>query len=167
MKKFGLLIVSAILGSALTVGSFLIFSIGGKDRIEVRHISGSPVVGTAYTMNDEGEIVPLEFTDVAAGVMPAVVHIKSTQIRRLRGNQYQYRNLPDPFRDFFDDDMLERFFGPDMEGRQEGGMIPRVGSGSGVIINSDGYIVTNKHVIDNADDIEVILNDNRVYKASA
>ena len=43
--------------------------------------------------------------------------------------------------------------------------MPRMGSGSGVIINSKGYIVTNNHVIANADDLEVTLNDNRSYKA--
>jgi len=165
MKKFGTLIISAILGSALTIGSFFLFDLNGIEQVRVQHISGAPVVGAAYTVNDEGEIIPLEFTDVAAEVMPAVVHIKSTQVRKVSARPY--RNIPDPFRDFFDDDIMERFFGPYMDpgGQQRGDYLPRVGSGSGVIINSDGFIVTNNHVIDNADDIEVTLHDNRVYKA--
>ncbi|MBN1388061.1 MAG: Do family serine endopeptidase [Bacteroidales bacterium] len=164
MKKFGLLILSAILGSALTIGSFFLFNLNEKEPVRIQHLSGAPVVGTAYTVNEEGDVVPLEFTDVAANVMPAVVHIKSTQVSRISGNQY--RSVPDPFRDFFDDDILERFFGPEFNNpRQQRELVPRVGSGSGVIINSDGYIVTNNHVIDNADDIEVTLHDNRVYKA--
>lgn len=165
MKRIGILIISAVLGSALTIGSFLLFDFDRSQQVKVQHISGTPVVGAAYTLNDEGEIVPLEFTDVAREVMPAVVHIKSTQVRRVAGDRYG--GIPDPFRHFFDDDMMERFFGPGNgnPGQQQRGLVPRVGSGSGVIINSDGYIVTNNHVVDNADDIEVILSDNRVYKA--
>lgn len=165
MKKYGLLILSAVLGSALTLGSFFLFDLNGKESVRVEHISGAPVVGAAYSVNNQGEIVPLEFTDVSAEVMPAVVHIKSTQMRRVSGGQY--RNIPDPFREFFDDDILERFFGPDMNipQQEQPEVVPRVGSGSGVIINSDGYIVTNNHVVENADDIEVSLYDNRIYKA--
>jgi serine protease Do len=44
--------------------------------------------------------------------------------------------------------------------------MPRIGQGSGVIISDDGYIVTNNHVIADADDLEVTLHDNRTYKAS-
>ncbi len=54
------------------------------------------------------------------------------------------------------------FFGPHM---QNPNPQVRVGTGSGVIINQTGYIVTNYHVIQNADDIEISLNDNRNYKA--
>ncbi|MBL7967432.1 MAG: Do family serine endopeptidase [Prolixibacteraceae bacterium] len=167
MKKFGLLIIAAIIGSALTIGSFRLFEAGSKKEIKIEHISGTPVVGAAYTVNKQGEIVPLEFTDVAKKVMPAVVHIKSTQVQNLKN--YSYRNYPDPFRDFFDDDVFKHFFGPEyrFESPQQGQRGPqtRVGSGSGVIINADGYIVTNNHVIESADDIEVILDDNRVFKA--
>ena len=112
MKKFGMLILSAVLGSALTIGSFLIFNLNGKEQVRVQHLSGSPVVGAAYTINDEGDIIPLEFTDVAANVMPAVVHIKSTQVRRVSGGRNF--NNPNPFRDFFYDDIFERFFSPDI-----------------------------------------------------
>jgi len=164
MKKYVSLIVAAILGSAVTIGSFQLFEIGNSKEIKIEHISGTPVVGAAYTVNNNGEVVPLEFTDVAKRVMPAVVHIKSTQVQHLQNNRY--RNYPDPFRDFFDDDIFRHFFGPEFrfESPQRGPQM-RVGSGSGVIINSDGYIVTNNHVIENADDIEVTLNDNRVFKA--
>lgn len=164
MKKTVMLVLSAIIGSALTIGTYQIAG-GNKQAIEIKHISDTPVVGAAYTVNKNGEIVPLEFTDVAKKVMPGVVHIKSTQIR----NVPQYRSYPDPFREFFNDDLFRHFFGPHFrfESPQPQPREPRaqVGTGSGVIINSDGYIVTNNHVIDNADEIEVTLNDNRVYKA--
>jgi len=162
-----LLLIAAVLGSALTIGTLKIFDKGEQKTFKIEHVSDSPVVGAVYSVNKDGEVVPLEFTEVSKKVMPAVVHIKSTQLQKV--NQYQYRNYPDPFRHFFDEDMFKFFFGPPGESespqpRQRGPM-PRVGSGSGVIINEDGYIVTNNHVIDSADDIEVTLNDNRVFKA--
>ncbi len=167
MKRFGTLILAAILGSALTIGAFIGFGITDKGKdIKIEQISGTPVVRTAYTINEKGEVVPLEFTDVSEQAMPAVVHIQSVQIRNVSN---PLRNYPDPFREFFDDDMFEYFFGPQYRNEvpENQQMEPerRVGSGSGVIISSDGYIVTNNHVIEGADEIEVILNDNRVYKA--
>jgi len=167
MKKTGLFILSAMIGSAITIGAFQFIDSKNGKTIKIEHVSGTPVVGAAYTFDKEGELVPLEFTDVAKKVMPAVVHIKSTQVQNVRN--YRYRELPDPFREFFDDDLFRYFFGPNFRFEapqpQERGPQVRVGSGSGVIINQDGYIVTNNHVIDNADEIEVTLNDNRVYKA--
>ncbi len=161
MKKTVTLILSAILGSALTIGSFMLFDINDSNTVKVEHISGVPAVGAAYTVDDDGDIVPLEFTDVAAKVMPAVVHIKSTRVTRVQGSRRP------GYPDFFDDDILRRFFGPEFDAPRQRGdqMVPRIGSGSGVIVSTDGYIVTNNHVIDQADDIEVALNDNRVYKA--
>ncbi len=83
---------------------------------------------------------------------PAVVHIKSvvktTESPRRGGGYYEF--FGHPFREFFGD--VEPF-------------MPRGGSGSGVIITSEGYIVTNHHVVNGADEIEVTLNDNRNYKA--
>ena len=167
MKKFMLLVLAAVLGSALTIGTLKMFDKGEQETFKIEHVSESPVVGAVYTVDKEGEVVPLEFTKVAKRVMPSVVHIKSTQLQKV--NQYQYRNYPDPFRHFFDDDMFKYFFEPPREYEspqpRSRGPMPRVGTGSGVIINEDGYIVTNNHVIENADDIEVTLDDNRVYKA--
>lgn len=169
MKKYLTLIISAVLGSALTIGTFMLTGNKSGKTIKIEHLSGSPVMGAAYTVNEDGEVVPLEFTTVSKKVMPAVVHIKSTQVQNV--SNYQYRSNPDPFREFFNDDIFEYFFGPEFRYESPSPQQPqrgpqaRVGSGSGVIINADGYIVTNNHVIDNADDIEVTLDDNRVFKA--
>lgn len=167
MKRFGVLVLAAILGSALTMGSYKLFVTGNGKSFKIEHISGTPIVGAAYTVNNQGEIVPLDFTDVAKKVMPAVVHIVSTQVQGV--NPFQYKENHDPFRDYFEDDIFKHFFGPnfryDTPRPQQRGPQARVGSGSGVIINEDGYIVTNNHVIDRADDIEVTLEDNRVFKA--
>lgn len=162
MKRFGLLVLAAVLGSALTIGTYKIFNHEDGKIFKIEHVSDLPVVGAAYTVNKEGEVIPLQFTDVAKKVMPAVVHIKTTQVQQGRYNQSEGRNS-------FNEEMLRHFFGPNYQqvipqSRQQEPQVS-VATGSGVIINEDGYIVTNNHVIDNADDIEVSLEDNRVYKA--
>ncbi|WMJ72024.1 Do family serine endopeptidase [Cytophagaceae bacterium ABcell3] len=134
-----------------------------KDKtVKVEHVNTTPVQGAVYTVNEDNEVVPLDFTAVAPQVMDAVVHIKSSQT--IAQNQRKHRQLPDPFREFFGED----FFGPHFrfEGPGQRGPQVKTGTGSGVIINQEGYIVTNNHVIDNADEIEVTLHDNRTYKAS-
>ena len=68
------------------------------------------------------------------------------------------RQRNNPFSDLFDDDMFNQFFG-----RQNGSIPEQRASGSGVIISDDGYIVTNNHVVDKADEITVTLNNKRVY----
>jgi S1-C subfamily serine protease len=83
-----------------------------------------------------------------------VVHIKSTQ-----ESKKQTVTVRDPFYEFFGD-----MFG-NRGGQQRQIQTPeKVGFGSGVIISKDGYIVTNNHVIDNADVISVKLNDGREFK---
>ncbi len=102
------------------------------------------------------------FVQVAQAVKPAVVNIATTQKPRQpegrRGQQVppQFRG---PFRDFFGEDFFERFFG-DQPQRE------RHSLGSGVIVDKRGYILTNNHVIEQADEIEVRLSDKRKFKAT-
>jgi len=165
VKKFSMILIAAILGSALTIGAYQLMERNGGKTVKIEHISGTPVVGAAYTVNDEGEIIPLDFTEAAKQVMPAVVNIQSTIVQSQRNMRDQ--QIPDQFRDYFDDDFFRRFFGPEFRSEEPYSGEPRmrIGSGSGVIINPEGYIVTNNHVIDKADDVEVTLTDNRVFKA--
>ena len=93
----------------------------------------------------------VDLTDAADKSLHAVVHIKSTENSKTR----TVRRAPDIY-DFF--------FGDGMGRQQEIRTQPRVGFGSGVILTEDGYIVTNNHVIDGADEIDVTLNDNRSFK---
>ncbi len=164
MKKLGILFIAAILGSAFTIATFEVMDLGEKKTVRIEHIDGTPARSAVYTMDKNGEMVPLDFTGVADNVMDAVVHIKSVQtIQRASGNMRQ-----DPFHDFFNDDFFEHFFGPRFRYENpRGNMEPqkRIGAGSGVIISKEGYIVTNNHVVDMADDVEVTLHDNRTYKA--
>ena len=162
LRKFSMLLLAAILGSALTMGAF---SWINKDKtVIVEHLPGAPVIGAAYTVNGEGDLVPLEFTSVAEKVTPAVVHIRSTILPDK--SDYRSQGQPGP-NQMPDNEFFRRFFGPDFrfDTPSPNQQMPRVGSGSGVIINQNGYIVTNNHVIDGAGDIEVILDDNREFKA--
>jgi Do/DeqQ family serine protease len=95
------------------------------------------------------------FRLAARKATPGVVHVKPAFSRGA------VTELPDFLRDFFDGDMLRQHFLP---GKDKG---PEVvtGSASGVIVSNDGYIVTNNHVVDNADSVEVVLHDQRNYKA--
>jgi len=152
--------------SALIALTISIGVIGGQkylsneksDTVVVKTVEGVKGLNVLYTADKDGNITPLDFTDTSKKVLDAVVHIKATQGAPIGNSQGAPRELPDPFKQFFGD----RFQMP------EGGMQqqPRVGSGSGVIINDKGYIVTNNHVIDNATELEVTLHNKETYKAT-
>lgn len=97
----------------------------------------------------------VDFTSTAKKVLDGVVHIRSMQVSQ-GGNNGMPQDLPDIFRDFFGD----QFQMPENMPRQ-----PMYGAGSGVIIDAEGYIVTNNHVIANASEIEVTLHNNETHKA--
>ena len=158
MKNFGLLMLSAIVGSVITLGIFQYAGLGNK-VVKIEQISGPSGLSTNFVDGSVSD-APSSFTQTAEKVMPAVVHIKST-VSRQSTSDARGQNIPESFREFFGDDF---FFGPNGQGRRPNQ--PRVGTGSGVVITQDGYIVTNNHVIDQADEIEVSINDNRTYKAT-
>jgi serine protease Do len=144
MRKFGSLFLAAVLGSVCTVASYQWLD-GDQQIVTLERVANIPTSKVNYK-NAEGVSVPLDFTVAAEKVMPAVVHIRSTAAAN-RPNQV------DPYNPF------EEFFGPRI---QPG---PSQSAGSGVIINENGYIVTNNHVIDGADVVEVSLLDNRIFTA--
>ncbi|MBF0546472.1 MAG: Do family serine endopeptidase [Candidatus Riflebacteria bacterium] len=94
--------------------------------------------------------------DVAAKVSPAVVAIESIQYVRTK----HFPGFGDPFFDQF----FKHFFDDDFEGYRNN-VIPKKGSGSGVIIDSAGNLLTNQHVVDGADEIQVIFENGKKYKA--
>ena len=95
----------------------------------------------------------IDFTAAAESTIHGVVHIKATANAQASGGE----EYIDPFEYFFGFGGRGGFQRPQQQ--------PRVGAGSGVIISTDGYIITNNHVIDGADELEVTLNDNRKFPA--
>ncbi len=146
MKRFGSLFIAAVLGSVCTVASIEWLREDESAAVQLAYLSGVPASSVAYDVDENGKVVPLDFTGAAEMVMPAVVYIQSTQEI---DNTTESRST----------DPLREFFGP----RAQRG--PSRSSGSGVIINDSGYIVTNNHVVQDADIVEITLMDNRTFKA--
>jgi len=149
MRKFVSLMLAAVMGSAITVAITGGWRNDDRGGVRIEHVNGVPVSQVGYKVNDKGEVVPLDFTATAEKVTAAVVHIRSTSSGRTAQRQQQQ----DPF---------EYFFGPNGPRQQQG---PSMSAGSGVIINAEGYIVTNNHVVEGADKVEVTLSNNRTYPA--
>lgn len=109
-----------------------------------------------YANYTDGGANPVDFTAASQSVVPAVVHIKTKIKQKTANNASQQRNP------FFDDpffDQFQEYFG-------QGRTIPEQrASGSGVLISSDGYILTNNHVVEGADEITVTLSNKKSYKA--
>jgi serine protease Do len=99
---------------------------------------------------------PLDFTDAASAAIPATVHIKTKTVRTVSNNLPKHN----PFSDLFGIDP-DDFFGNGNGMRS----LPEMASGSGVIISNDGYIVTNNHVVDGADEVTVTLSNRKSFKA--
>ncbi len=121
-------------------------------------VAGSPAGCTSKKETIDVVGYPKSFVELAEKVKPSVVNISTTKTVRVPGNPFRHFFGPgreEPFGDFFG-----RFFGevPDREMKQQS-------LGSGFIIEKDGYIVTNNHVVEGADEIKVKLSDGREFKA--
>ena len=119
------------------------------------------IVFTASCLSDKGRTevtgFPQSFSQLAKMVKPAVVNVSTTSTVRVPGNPFKQFFGPhgEPYGDFFG-----RFFGdiPDREMKQRS-------LGSGFIVDKEGYIITNNHVVSGADEIKVKLADGREYTA--
>ncbi len=92
--------------------------------------------------------------EVVAVVKPTVVNISSTYSIQARGTQHP----------FFNDPLFRRFFGEEFNGLQKPREFKQSSLGSGVIVEKNGYILTNNHVIKDADEIKIRLSDKREFK---
>ena len=146
MKKYSKYVVVAM--SALS----LAFSTGTMLKV-----NATPATTSAVPAQ------PVDLTYAAEKSLPSVVHILSTKNSKVQTVEVE----SDPFSDFFGDPF--GFFGnPQGNGGKQKRSFrtpKQQGSGSGVIISADGYIVTNNHVVADADELTVTLNDNKEYSA--
>jgi serine protease Do len=137
----------AVAMGATLVGAFVTAQIRRPEIAEARPATGEAVASHAAT--------PMgldTFRDIARRTTAAVVNINTTKvIKRPRFN--------DPFREFFGDDLADRFLGPD-NGRQK-----QQSLGSGFVIDKDGYVLTNRHVVEGADEVRVTFSDNTTADA--
>lgn len=151
LKTIFSVVLASILSAVLAVlGYHKLFP--PKQTVQI--VEQVPAKLTNY--NSTNSVQPVDFRYAAATATPSVVHIKSAY----KVEPVNFRGR-DPFRDFFGDEMFKYFFyGPNPYQNQ-----PKVATGSGVIVSEDGYIVTNNHVVENADEIDVTLYNNKNYKA--
>ena len=144
MKKTASLLGIAVLGGVLTLGGYKVFLEKPQVIVERTVEPSLKTIQANYTTTKGlGTSAPTSFTEAAEKTVHAVVHVKNTAIRT-QTNPY-----------------AEYFFGRGNGTRK----YEQVGTGSGVVITPDGYIVTNNHVIDNATDLEITLNNQKKYKA--
>ncbi|MEO1628379.1 MAG: trypsin-like peptidase domain-containing protein, partial [Bacteroidota bacterium] len=151
MKNAISLIFAGVIGGLIALGGvYFLMPIPTATTTDAQF---AKTVGDQVNVNPKTKAVPYDFTAAAKKAMPAVVHISSVESKDLAQQRRQNQNQNNPFRNFFGEDFL-------------GGSPQKRGSGSGVIISQDGYIVTNNHVVEFADQLEVTLYDNRSFLAS-
>lgn len=141
----------SLIAIAFSVAAFNEAKAAGSSPTQSVETPASPVMGQ-----------PVDLTYAAEKALPSVVHIKYVQNSKIKTVEVQ----SDPFSDFFSDP-FGGFFGRGNNGKQKRQVQTprRTATGSGVIISKDGYIVTNNHVVDGADELTVTLNDNSEYSA--
>lgn len=138
MKKFLTTVFTCLLTAALTLVGYTYYI--EKNTTQPEDIS--PSFHAQPQNRSVASAAPIDFTSAAENTVNAVVHVKNLSYITTRSNP-----------------LLEFFYG------YKGGTQTQIGTGSGVIISEDGYIVTNNHVIANASELEVTLNNNKTYKA--
>lgn len=143
MKKILSIVLYSALGGALTLGAYKLF-IEEPQTVFEKTATPIGVVQTNYTNAVSSAMENTDFTVAAEKTLNSVVHVKNTS----------YKTFRDPFREYF--------YGQGSGTKQ----YSQVGTGSGVIISSDGYIITNNHVIKGASEIEVTMNNKKVLKAT-
>lgn len=162
-RRFSLISLSIVAISFFIVGTIITSSFDFSSSCHA--IFGGKKNEKAKTEQISQAIDTNTFVRIAAKEKPAVVNISTT--KTVKGSRFsRFHEFGDsfgnksPFEDFFGDDFFRRFFGdiPQKEFKEKS-------LGSGLIISQDGYILTNNHVIENADDIKVKLSDEEVYEA--
>lgn len=153
-KRFGVISLALVGLISLIFGVMLSarLDIMSQTSAEELWMEGRPtVVSTVSTLR------PDSFAEIARQADPAVVNISTTQVVKHPQMGPQFRS---PFEDFFGDEFFDKFFGdePKREFRSQS-------LGSGFIINKEGFIITNNHVVENAEEIIIKLSNGKEYEA--
>jgi len=151
----GMRFIAPALAAALAAA----FAIGGAIGFTYHRQPQSliPAASASNGMNGMAALT-MSFAPIVKNAQPAVVSIASTKVVKISGDEGLSPLFDDPmFRQFFGDGPQNRF-GKQREQREQG-------LGSGVIVSPDGYILTNNHVIDAANEIRVYTSDKRELKA--
>ena len=147
MKRIGLILLAALVGGASAIGAYKLLE-RNNDGMSLTEKQNVLFANNPIKISSAGTV---DFVQAAAAVSPAVVHIRTTF------NSSNSDSQGSPM------DLMEQFFGGGGRGMRS--RAPRAASGSGVILTPDGYIVTNNHVVENSQKIEVILSDRRKVTA--
>lgn len=137
MKRLSSLFLVSLLSGITTLGAYKLFIEGKSNKDSIVTMAPNSF---NRTVGLSGEAV--DFTAAAESTVHTVVHVKNVSVR----------TVSDP--------IMQYFYGTRGGQQQE-----QIGTGSGVIISQDGYIVTNNHVVKDATELEVTLNNNKSYKA--
>ncbi len=142
MKKILSLVFVSVLGGVLTLGAYKLFV--EKSQVVYEHQQENKLenVQTNFVNSPSYAAEITDFTKASSKTLDAVVHVKNRSIYTPQVT------------------MQEMFYG-----RSQGQQRVQIGTGSGVIVSSDGYIITNNHVINGANEIEIVLNDKKTYTA--
>ncbi|WP_339723925.1 S1C family serine protease [Maribacter stanieri] len=143
MKRIASLLFVSVFAGAITLGAYKLFFEKENFTI-ITQDNNNGFANASYTPTSArgAGINEVDFTSAAENTVNAVVHVKNITISKAPAN------------------IFDIFYG-----NGGGRSVPQVGTGSGVIISSDGYIVTNNHVINKANQLQVTLNNNRTYNA--
>ena len=156
-------LASIAVGSAITIATHDNHHAQAFDALGGRDIPDPPPAALEHAENLSGA-----FKHASQVISPAVVSIRSTKVLKANGPNMRRGpspQLPEEFRDFFNDDFFEKFGSPRSFGIPQSGEMRQQGQGTGVIISKDGYVVTNNHVVDGADEVQVQLVDRRKFDA--
>ena len=139
MKKFLTLVCVSALGGAMTLGAYKQFFEDSSSNKVSENPESIRAIPVSLNTNLKGG-TNVDFTTAAEETVHSVVHVKNTTLSK------GYTSFED------------LFFGRPQQR-------PQIGTGSGVIISPDGYIITNNHVIEGAESMEITTNDNKTYDA--
>jgi len=144
MKKIASLVVASVLGGLLALGGYFLLVDPANQIVSSDESDNPKVFQTNYVTSSKASLSEdaVDFTRAAEETVNAVVHVKNKAVKSTN-----------PLEEFF--------FGRSRNSGEQ----RIVGTGSGVIISPDGYIITNNHVIRGAEDIEVTLNSQKTYRA--